>query len=188
MVENIHYSAPRAAQVWPKRFADGDDVYRKVGSFPGDPDFSIKLIDSVYGNRMGNRPGTHDGSTYIGRGLSQCTGLENYSKLGQKTGLDLIGHPEFLSDPRFALECGVADFVMCGCMAGAAADDVGSVTLRLNGGYIGLAERSAWLTKWKAALADAPTLPTAPPAQSIHAPPAASPSLWSRFGGLFKRS
>jgi hypothetical protein len=27
-----------------------------------------KAFDDIYGNRMGNRPGSHDGSTYIGRG------------------------------------------------------------------------------------------------------------------------
>src|SRR5690242_9820903 len=52
MVENINYSASRACQVWPNRFRDETDCYAKVGSFAGDPDFKIKLIDSVYGNRM----------------------------------------------------------------------------------------------------------------------------------------
>ena len=82
MVENINYSASRACEVWPSRFSDEADVYAKLGSAPGDPDFRIKLIDNVYGNRMGNRPGTHDGSTFIGRGLSQVTGREGYQKLG----------------------------------------------------------------------------------------------------------
>src|SRR5260221_8378670 len=66
MVENINYSAVRACQVWPSRFSSEADVYAKVGSSPCDPQFHIKLIDIVYGNRMGNRFGTHDGSMYIG--------------------------------------------------------------------------------------------------------------------------
>jgi len=152
MVENIRYSARRAAEVWPGRFRDEADVYAKVGSFAGDPDFPIKLIDNVYGNRMGNRPGTHDGSTFIGRGLSQVTGREGYEKLGAKVGLDLLGHPEFALDPTHALECGVADFVLCGCLPFAQADDVSGVTHHLNGGFIGLAERTTWLQRWKTAL------------------------------------
>ena len=82
MVENINYSASRACAVWPSRFSDEASVYAMLGSAPGDPDFRIKLMDNVYGNRMGNRPGTHDGSTFIGRGLSQVTGREGYEKLG----------------------------------------------------------------------------------------------------------
>src|SRR5437762_1162567 len=69
VVESINYTPERACEVWDTRFSDPADCLAKVGSFPGDPDFKIKLIDSVYGNRMGNRPGTHDGSRFIGRGL-----------------------------------------------------------------------------------------------------------------------
>jgi putative chitinase len=152
MVENINYTAERAHEIWPGRFPSAGEVYAKVGSFPGDPDFHIKLIDSVYGNRMGNRPGTHDGSAFIGRGLSQVTGREGYENLSAKTGLDLINHPELASDPANALECGVADFVLCGCLPFAVQDNIYEVTKHLNGGEIGLAERTAWLAKWKAAL------------------------------------
>jgi putative chitinase len=180
MVENIRYSAERAVAVWPRRFTSAQDCYQKVGSYAGDPQFPTKLMDNVYGSRMGNRPGTHDGSIFIGRGLSQCTGRENYDKLGKKTGLDLLSHPEFLSDPFHALECGVADFIMCGCLTPATLDDVRGVTLRLNGGYIGLEERTQWLSKWKAALG-APHASTPPSA----APVAAPTSFWSKW---FKRT
>lgn len=153
MVENINYSATRACAVWPSRFISAADCYAKCDSFEGDPQFSIKLIDHVYGGRMGNAPyPSHDGSTYIGRGLSQVTGKEGYQKLAAKTGLDLIGNPRLLSTPRYALECGVADFILCGCLPYAQADDVVGVTKKLNGGTIGLAEREAWLNKWKSAL------------------------------------
>jgi putative chitinase len=152
MTENINYTPARACVVWPSRFSSASDCLQKVGSFVGDPDFRIKLIDKVYGNRMGNRPGTHDGSTFIGRGLSQVTGRDGYEKLGAKVGLDLIGNPDFVNQPTNALECGVADFVICGCLPFAANDDVSGVTFHLNGGHIGLAERTAWLKRWKTAL------------------------------------
>lgn len=182
MVENIHYSAGRAVQVWPSRFHSAADCYQKVGSFPGDPAFPIKLMDSVYGTRMGNRPGTHDGSTFIGRGLSQLTGRSNYDLLSRALGvmpknyqllindqrnlhpddfaakypvfLDLLSHPELLISPDHALECGVADFLLCGCLRYAEADDVVGVTIHLNGGKIGLAERQTQVSKWKHALGD----------------------------------
>jgi putative chitinase len=159
MTENINYTAARACVVWPSRFHDAASCYAKVGSFPGDPDFKIKLIDSVYGNRMGNRPGTHDGSTFIGRGLSQVTGREGYQKLGAKVGLNLIGTPELVNEPDHALECGVADFVLCGCLPFAEQDDISGVTFHLNGGHIGESEREVWLRKWKTALGATDPIP-----------------------------
>jgi putative chitinase len=152
MKENIKYTARRACEVWPSRFRDETDCFAKVGSFAGDPDFPIKLIDNVYGGRNGNRPGTHDGSTFIGRGLSQVTGRGNYVALGAKVGLDLVNRPDLVSDPRNALECGVADFILCGCLPFAQSDDVSGVTKHLNGGFTGLDERKLWLARWKTTL------------------------------------
>lgn len=152
MTENINYTAARACQVWPKRFRDEQDVYRLTGSYAGDPAFRTKLIDLVYGDRMGNRPGTHDGSIFIGRGLSQVTGREGYKKLGDKLQVDLIANPDVVNTPDRALEAGVADFVLCGCLPFARQDDVKGVTFHLNGGFIGEAAREAWLSQWKAVL------------------------------------
>ena len=47
---------------------------------------------------------------------------------------------------------GVADFILCDCLPFAQADNVTKVTLHLNGGYTGLADRIAWLHRWKLAL------------------------------------
>lgn len=149
MVEHINYTANRACQVWPSRFSSEADCLAKVGSYAGDPEFPVKLIDSVYGGRNGNRPGTHDGSAFIGRGLSQVTGRENYEALGAKVDLDLVNDPSLVNLPEHALECGVADFIICGCLPFAEADDVSGVTKHLNGGFNGLDERTLWLARWK---------------------------------------
>ncbi len=179
MVENINYSAERACQVWPSRFSSAADCYAKCDSFAGDPQFKIKLIDHVYGGRMGNKPyPSHDGSSYIGRGFAQTTGFDGYRRVKEKTGIDVLAHPEFLSDPRYALECGVADFILCGCLPFAEQDNVQGVTKHLNGGYIGLAERQAWLVKWKAALEGAVPYQAAPVATNS-APAAAKPAVSS---------
>lgn len=167
MTESTAYSASRAAAVWPTRFTDAADCYRKLGSYPGDPQFRTKLIDSVYGGRMGNRPGTHDGSRYIGRDLSQITGHDGYMAVAAKVGLDLLGNPELANDPAYALECAVADFVICGCLPFAKQGDVRGTTRKLNGGYIGLAERQQWIKRWQVALAnehDTTVAAIAPPA------------------------
>jgi putative chitinase len=75
------------------------------------------------------------------------------------------------------LECGVADFINCGFLPFALADDVTGVTRRLNGGTIGLAERKAWLAAWKTALGQGAGVPTevsaAPPNRTRRKPASA---------------
>lgn len=146
MEENMNYSAERIAQVWPSRFSSAAAAQPYAHA-------PQKLADNVYGSRMGNHPGTDDGYNFRGRGLSQVTGREGYQKLGAKLGLDLISNPGLVNSPSRALEAAVADFVICGCLPYALADDIVNVTKKLNGGTIGLADRETWLPRWKAALA-----------------------------------
>jgi len=142
MVENLNYSAQGLVNTWPSRFDMG-----RAEAFAHNPQ---RIADSVYGGRMGNAPPpSDDGWNFRGRGLSQVTGRDGYAKLAGKTGLDLLDDPGFLSDPAHALDCGVADFVLCGCLPHAIADDVVGVTKALNGGTIGLQARIAWLAVWK---------------------------------------
>ena len=142
MVENLNYSAQGLMNTWPTRY-DEDRANRYAHN-------PRMIADLSYGGRMGNDPPpSDDGWNYRGRGLSQCTGKEGYQKLATATGLDLINNPDYLSDPDHALECGVADFVLCGCLPHAVADDVVGVTRALNGGTIGLQQRIAWLSVWK---------------------------------------
>ena len=97
LTENINYSAKRMAQVWPNRFSSAADVRRKYGTGPG---WRKRAFDDIYGNRMGNRPGTRDGSKYIGRGGPQITGRSGYRNVGKRCGLDLVKHPELATLPE----------------------------------------------------------------------------------------
>ena len=161
MTENINYTPERACVVWPKRFSSPADCLQKVGSFAGDPNFRFKLIDKVYGGRNGNTE-PHDGSKYIGRGLSQVTGKGNYKSLADKLGgaLDLVGDPEVVNEPDHALACGVVDMVMCGCLPHMTGDDLLGVSSLLNVGHlvsdpsqvVGFSARAAALQLWKFAL------------------------------------
>ena len=162
LTENINYTPERAVVVWPSRFSSAADCLTKVGSFRGDPDFRFKLINNVYGSRNGNRPGTDDGVRYIGRGLAQITGRGNYKALADKLGgrLDLVARPELVIAAENALECGLADLVLCGCLPHAKADNLLNVSALLNVGRLvsssssvnGFAERKAALKLWKLAL------------------------------------
>ena len=149
VVENLNYTAGRMMQVWPSRFP----TMAMAAPYAGNP---RALANKVYNGRMGNVSGSDDGWNFRGRGAAQTTGREGYARLAKATGLDLVNHPDLVNDPARFLECGVADFVLCGCLPFAKADDVLNVTRRLNGGAVGLAQRQAWLAKWKAALGSAP--------------------------------
>jgi len=180
MVENVHYTAKRAAEVWPlmpndknaaRHFANADDCYAKCKSFPGDPDFVKKLINLAYGTRMGNRSGTNDGYLYIGRGLAQTTGHDGYKALGDKMGYDFLSKPEDVIKPSLAFECGIADLVICGCIPYALADNILGVSALLNVGHlvksskaiVGYSDRVVWLKRWKAELAIIGGLVSDPP-------------------------
>src|SRR5438270_217410 len=117
----ISCTAHRMTEVWPSRFpsAASGVPYQKNPR---------ALANKVYNGRMGNAAGSDDGWNFRGRGASQTTGREGYERLAKATGLDVVNNPDLVNDPAHFLECGVADFVLCGCLAFAGADDVVNVT------------------------------------------------------------
>jgi putative chitinase len=149
VVENMSYSASRMTEVWPSRF-------RTVASAVPYAHNPKALANKVYNGRMGNRPNSDDGYNFRGRGGSQTTGREGYERVKKQTGLDVVNNPDILIDPKYFLECAVSDFINCGCLPYAKNDDVLTVTKRLNGGTVGLADREQWLKRWKKALGAGP--------------------------------
>lgn len=145
VVENLNYSAQRMTQVWPSRFPNINSAI----PYAHNPRL---LANKVYNGRMGNALNSNDGWNYRGRGATQTTGHDGYSALGKKLVIDLLNSPDLVNDPGKFLECGVADFIICGCLPWAIMDNVTQVTKRLNGGYTGLSDRIIWLHRWKAAL------------------------------------
>ena len=71
--------------------ASGDDIFDFI--YGTDPD----AIGGVLGNTQDG-----DGSKFKGRGLIQLSGRENYQKVGDILGLDLVNNPELVNDPKHA--------------------------------------------------------------------------------------
>ena len=164
LTESIAYSARRACQVWPGRFRSPADVYAKVGaSGPGDPQLGARIVDAVYGGRMGNRPGTHDGSRYIGRGALQLTGRAEYREIGHACGLDLEGDPELACRPEHQARIIGAYWSVRRLARFADAGDFTGCVRAINGGTIGLAERKHYLAQFAPVIK---TLPGAPPTKA----------------------
>lgn len=103
---------------------------------------------SAYEGRasLGNtQPG--DGLRFIGRGLLDTTGRWNYQHLHDLTGLDCIAHPEVLEMPDPAVQAAVSFWNSAGCNAAADANDIETVTRKINGGLNGLSDREIYFMR-----------------------------------------
>jgi predicted chitinase len=138
LTENINYTAARMAQVWPNRFKNAAAVVAKYGQAPG---WQKHAFDDIYGARMGNRPGTSDGSTFIGRGGPQWTGRDGYAALQRLTGLPVVDVPSMASQLDMQPEICAAFWTWKGLNKFADANDFLGCVKAWNGGTNGLADR-----------------------------------------------
>jgi putative chitinase len=137
--ENLNYSAKALMNTWPSRFPDMD-VAEKYERQPS------KIADKVYSGRMGNTE-DGDGAKYIGRGLIQLTGKDNYRAFGEAIGEDLVANPELVEQPRYAALSAGWFWNKRGLNALADAMDITTLTVRINGGKIGIDDRIAKINK-----------------------------------------
>jgi putative chitinase len=141
--ENLNYSAERLTKVWPSRFP----TLASAVPFQRNPE---ALANKVYGGRLGNTA-AGDGWRYRGRGLIQVTGCANYELVEKLSGLRCYSNPDLLRQPLPALQASIAwwersvpDHVL---------GDTERVTLAVNGGLNGLADREELTNLAGAALA-----------------------------------
>ena len=95
--------AGRASQIWSISRAEAQQLLDSGGW--------RALYNEVYGwsgNSLGNRPGTNDGSDFIGRGFIQITGRHNYKDIGNRIGVDFMSNPELLLDKDIAAKATIA--------------------------------------------------------------------------------
>ena len=147
--ENLNYSPERLPKVWPKRFQPTGPL--DPAAFAHNPE---RLAAEVYGGRMGNAaPG--DGFTYRGRGLLQLTGKDSYAEATAILRESFPDVPDFTSNPdavissEWCLRVAAAEWSAKGCNDLADNDSINSITEAINGGLIGLAERTEWAKRTK---------------------------------------
>jgi putative chitinase len=137
--ENLNYSAKALMNTWPSRFPDADIAEK----FARQPEM---IANKVYSGRMGNTE-DGDGAKYIGRGLIQLTGKDNYRAFGDAIGEDLVANPQLVEEPRYAALSAGWFWNKRGLNALADAMDITTMTIRINGGKIGIDDRIAKINK-----------------------------------------
>lgn len=144
LVENLNYGAQGLMTTWPTRFKS----LAYANQYARQP---IKIANLVYANRLGNGDeASGEGWKYRGRGLIQLTGKDNYRACSKAMYGDerLVANPDLLLTPEGALTSAcwywnrrkLNDILPKG---------IDAVSVAVNGGKIGLAERA---TKYNAAL------------------------------------
>lgn len=132
-VENMKYSSPEQLMKTFKEVRSIDQAKQLIAMG------EVGIANTVYGGGKGasignKQPG--DGYLYRGRGMVQLTGRANYEKYGQLLGIDLVNHPELLSnDPNVMAQVAVAFFKESKLLRGITEDgDFGKAAAGLNGG------------------------------------------------------
>jgi len=137
--ENLNYSATALMRTWPSRFPDLDTADK----YAHNPQM---IASKVYLGRMGNTTPEEAGK-YIGRGLIQLTGKENYANCGVGIGVDLLGHPDWLATPKYAALSAGWFFNKKSINQLSDVMDIETMTKRINGGLIGIEDRKVKINK-----------------------------------------
>jgi putative chitinase len=136
--ENLNYGAKGLLGIFKKYFP----TEAKAKLYERKPE---KIANLVYGGRMGNGPETSgEGFKFRGRGYIQLTGKDNYKAFDAVVPENLIESPDLVAT-KYPLLSAAWFFHKNGLhkIADGGATDavVTSVTKRVNGGTIGLADR-----------------------------------------------
>lgn len=177
-----HHSAAITSDEAARLAYNGPAIFERVYGL-GNPEKARELGNTQAG----------DGYKFRGGGLMQTTGKDNYRRIGEKIGVDLVAHPELVLDPRYALLPALVEWGEGRLNYYADGDDLLSVSRAINLGSPhstktpnGLADRANWLRQTKAAvgvsvdlspLAEAPAPAQKPAASPPVGPPTTAPPV-----------
>ena len=135
--ENLNYSAQGLLKTFPRYFSkDTAEIAARKPEL---------IANIVYSNRMGNGDKqSGDGFKYRGRGYIQLTGKYNYKEFGEYINQDLLASPDLVAI-KYPLLSAAWFFevkVLWNLAARDASDEtIKHLTIRINGGFNGLADR-----------------------------------------------
>jgi putative chitinase len=136
--ENLNYSSAGLLKTFPKYFKDIETAKK----YERKPE---AIANRVYSNRMGNGDeSSGDGFKHRGRGYIQLTGKQNYSSFDKVVDEDILANPDLVATKYPMLSAAwFWDSRKLNAIADTGATDavVTSITLKVNGGRNGLADR-----------------------------------------------
>ena len=133
--ENLNYRAETLMKVWPRYFPNME-IARQYAQQPE------RIANRAYGNRMGNGPEeSGDGYKFCGRGLIQLTGKDNYTRYAQSTEQTLDEASEHLTTFEGCVQSAARFWEANNLNQWADSGDMKTLTKRINGGDLGLADR-----------------------------------------------
>jgi putative chitinase len=133
--ENLNYRAETLMKLWKSRFP----TIEVANEYARNPK---KIANKVYASRMGNRDeSSGDGYRFRGRGCIQLTGHANYYHAGIACGEDFVINPDLVATPRYAAMTAGWFWNTHKLNQYADARDYVTMTKKINGGTIGLADR-----------------------------------------------
>ena len=136
--ENLNYKAASLRKVFPKYFPD-DAIANEYASRPNKQE---AIANRVYANRMGNSDeASGDGFRYLGRGLIQLTGKNNYTFFAASIDTPLEEIPEYLQTFEGAVQSACWFWEQNNLNQWADKKDILTMTKKINGGTIGLEDR-----------------------------------------------
>jgi putative chitinase len=133
--ENLNYSAKGLMGTFKKYFPT-EDLAKQYERQPE------KIANRVYANRMKNGDEySGDGYRFCGRGLIQLTGRDNYTKFATDLGMSIEDTVAYLETPNGAVASAGWFWDNNNLNQYCDRNDFVTLTKRINGGTIGLADR-----------------------------------------------
>lgn len=133
--ENLNYRAESLLRTFPKYFKTLDEAKQ----YERQPE---KIANRVYANRMGNGDeASGDGFRYLGRGLIQLTGKNNYTIFAASIETPVEEIPEYLQTFEGAIQSACWFWEQNNLNRFADSRDITTMSKRINGGTIGMEDR-----------------------------------------------
>ena len=134
--ENLNYKPETLVKIWPSHFPNMEVANQYAHN-------QEKIANRAYAGRMGNGDeASGDGWNFCGRGLIQITGRSNYAAFADSIDTPIEHIPEFLGTFEGALQSACWFWESNNLNDLADKGDVIGLTKKVNGGVLGLAERT----------------------------------------------
>jgi putative chitinase len=133
--ENLNYRAASLVKVWPSHFQSMEIA----NQYANNPE---KIANRAYAGRMGNGDeASGDGWRFCGRGLIQVTGHDNYQALADSLQMNIDDVPAYLQTFEGAIQSACWFWENNNLNQYADVWDIKTLSIRINGGTLGLEER-----------------------------------------------